>query len=267
MFDIGWTELLVVACIAIIVVGPKDLPRMLRTFGQTVGKLRRMANEFQSTFNDALREAEKQADIDEIRKQVESVGNFDPLGDIKKSVEPLKKAGDDLAKDVGKRIDTGSPAKPAEAAANETTPAPDTTAVTEPPAASPANEQPAATPRPAEADAGMPETSQKPAAAEARPAKAAPAAKKAPAKSAAAKSSATKSSATKSSATKSSASKAATAKAAGSKASASKAPAAKSAKATSAKKPAAGAARTKTTKAKPAAPAAGGDTSDAGSTS
>jgi sec-independent protein translocase protein TatB len=38
MFDIGWTELLVIACIAIIVVGPKDLPRMLRTLGQTIGQ-------------------------------------------------------------------------------------------------------------------------------------------------------------------------------------------------------------------------------------
>ncbi len=87
MFDIGWTELLVIAVVAIIVVGPKDLPRMLRAFGQTVGKMRRMANEFQSTFNEALREAEKQADIADMRKQVEAAANFDPLGDLKKSIE------------------------------------------------------------------------------------------------------------------------------------------------------------------------------------
>lgn len=88
MFDIGWTELLVIACVAIIVVGPKDLPRMLRTFGQTVGKLRRMAGEFQSTFNEALREAERQADIDDMRREVERIGNFDPLGDLKKTIQP-----------------------------------------------------------------------------------------------------------------------------------------------------------------------------------
>lgn len=87
MFDIGWTELMVIACVAIIVVGPKDLPRMLRTLGQTVGKMRRLSREFQSTFNDALREAEKQADIADMKKQVEEAANFDPLGDVKKSIQ------------------------------------------------------------------------------------------------------------------------------------------------------------------------------------
>ena len=84
MFDIGWTELLVIACVAIIVVGPKDLPRMLRTLGQTIGKMRKLSREFQSTFNDALREAEQQADIADMKKQVESAANFNPLGDLKK---------------------------------------------------------------------------------------------------------------------------------------------------------------------------------------
>lgn len=93
MFDIGWTELLVVAVVMILVVGPKDLPRMLRTFGQTMGKVKRMANEFQSTFNDALREAEQQADIADMKKQVEKAANFDPLGDIKKSIDMDKATG------------------------------------------------------------------------------------------------------------------------------------------------------------------------------
>ena len=90
MFDIGWTELLLIACVAIIVVGPKDLPRMLRTLGQQMGKMRRLSREFQSTFNDALREAEKQADIADMKEQVESVANFDPLKDLKKSIEDDK---------------------------------------------------------------------------------------------------------------------------------------------------------------------------------
>ncbi len=109
MFDIGWTELIVVAVVMILVVGPKDLPKMLRTFGQTIGKVRRMAGEFQSTFNEALREAEQQADIADMKKQVEKAGNFDPLGDIKKSIETDRKA-----------------AKPAQAkAADSATAAPD----------------------------------------------------------------------------------------------------------------------------------------------
>ncbi|NVK34810.1 MAG: twin-arginine translocase subunit TatB [Rhodobacteraceae bacterium] len=90
MFDIGWTEIMVIVSVAIIVVGPKDLPRMLRTVGQTIGKVRRMSRDFQSTFTDAIREAEKQADIADMKQQVESVGNLNPLGDLKKSIEDDK---------------------------------------------------------------------------------------------------------------------------------------------------------------------------------
>jgi sec-independent protein translocase protein TatB len=114
MFDIGWTELLVIACVAIIVVGPKDLPRMLRTLGQTMGKMRRMSREFQSTFNDALREAEKQADIADMKKQVEDAANFNPLGDLKKSIED-----EATGKSAAKKPETAakSPAQPSETGA------------------------------------------------------------------------------------------------------------------------------------------------------
>lgn len=109
MFDIGWTELLVVATVAIIVVGPKDLPRMLRTFGQTVGKVRRMAGEFQSTFNDAVRDVEKQADIDDMRQAVEKAGNFDPLSDIKKSLDPVTNIGSEIKRDIEKSAAADKP--------------------------------------------------------------------------------------------------------------------------------------------------------------
>jgi len=78
MFDIGWTEILVVAVVAILVVGPKELPSMLMTFGRTVGRMRRMANDFQSQFNDVVREAERQANVDDIRKDLEAVSSIDP---------------------------------------------------------------------------------------------------------------------------------------------------------------------------------------------
>jgi sec-independent protein translocase protein TatB len=58
MFDIGWSELLVIGVVALVVIGPKELPGVLRTVGQMVGKLRRMAGEFQGQFQEALREAE-----------------------------------------------------------------------------------------------------------------------------------------------------------------------------------------------------------------
>ncbi|KZL19133.1 Sec-independent protein translocase protein TatB [Pseudovibrio axinellae] len=90
MFDIAWTELLLVAVVAILVVGPKELPGMLRTIGRTIGSVRRMAGEFQSTLNDAVKEAEKQSGIDEMRKQADAAQNFNPLGDLKKSLEEEK---------------------------------------------------------------------------------------------------------------------------------------------------------------------------------
>ena len=70
MFDIGWSELLVIAVVALIAIGPKELPGVLRTIGQWMGKPRRMAAEFQGHFNEAMREAEM-ADLkpsfDEVR--------------------------------------------------------------------------------------------------------------------------------------------------------------------------------------------------------
>ena len=62
MFDIGWSELLVIAVVALIAIGPKELPGVLRMIGQWIGKARRMASDFQGQFNEAMREAEM-ADI------------------------------------------------------------------------------------------------------------------------------------------------------------------------------------------------------------
>lgn len=58
MFDIGWSELVVIGVVALIAIGPKELPGVLRMVGQWMGKARRMASEFQGQFNEAMREAE-----------------------------------------------------------------------------------------------------------------------------------------------------------------------------------------------------------------
>ena len=87
MFDIGWSELLVIAVVAIVVIGPKDLPRALRTVGQWTGRMKRMAREFQGQFNEALREAE----LDSVRRDVEALGKIDPVADIRKE---MTKTGD-----------------------------------------------------------------------------------------------------------------------------------------------------------------------------
>ena len=72
MLDMGWTEILVIGVVALIVVGPKDLPRMLRTLGQHTGKLRGMAREFQKSMDDAARDADM-AEFKEINKSLNDV--------------------------------------------------------------------------------------------------------------------------------------------------------------------------------------------------
>src|SRR3712207_9022491 len=83
MFDMSWGEVMVIGAVALIVIGPKDLPKALRTLGNMTSQVRRMASEFQSQFNDAMREAE----LDEIRKQVEgvnqSVAGFNPIENVR----------------------------------------------------------------------------------------------------------------------------------------------------------------------------------------
>ena len=68
MLDIGWTEILVITVIALFVVGPKDIPKALRTVGIWIGKLKSLSREFQNTVDDAVRDSE----LDEVKKQIES---------------------------------------------------------------------------------------------------------------------------------------------------------------------------------------------------
>jgi sec-independent protein translocase protein TatB len=69
MFDIGWSELVVIGVVALIAIGPKELPGVLRMVGQWMGKARRMAAEFQNQFQEAMREAE----IADMKKQFDEV--------------------------------------------------------------------------------------------------------------------------------------------------------------------------------------------------
>lgn len=92
MFEIGWTEMLVIAIVMIVVVGPKDLPRMLRTIGKTVSKLRGMAGDFQRQFNDALKEAE----LDDVKKSIDDIRGLNPVNEIKKSLNPFEQAAADV---------------------------------------------------------------------------------------------------------------------------------------------------------------------------
>jgi sec-independent protein translocase protein TatB len=90
MFDISWSELVLIGLVALIVIGPKELPGVLRMVGQWSAKLRRMAAEFQGQFQEAMREAEMadlKKQVDEISDSARNIGRFDPL-----TYEPEKAA-------------------------------------------------------------------------------------------------------------------------------------------------------------------------------
>ena len=98
MLDIGWTELLVVAVVLIVVVGPKELPHMLRTFGKTMTQLRRMATDFRSQVDDAL----KEADLEDVSSAVRDVRKLNPASQLRDAMNPLRQTARDLEKDLKK---------------------------------------------------------------------------------------------------------------------------------------------------------------------
>ena len=87
IFDVGWGELVLIGVVALIVFGPKELPVVLRTFGQYMTKIRRMAAEFQSQFQEAMREAEMaelKQHFDTIQDAAKGIGSLDPASSIAK---------------------------------------------------------------------------------------------------------------------------------------------------------------------------------------
>lgn len=116
MFDVSASELLVIGAVALIVIGPKELPGVLRMVGQTVGKLKRMAGDFRTQFDDAMREA----DLHEIKKTVSDTVNtasaatsFNPLNtirnEIKSTVDDLKGATKSAEDQIAKPVEQGPP--------------------------------------------------------------------------------------------------------------------------------------------------------------
>jgi sec-independent protein translocase protein TatB len=97
MFDIGWGELLVIGIVALVVIGPKELPGVVRTLGQSMAKLRRMAADFQHQFNEAMREAELSDLKKDAEKMIESATSAVTYNPLEKAGEELKKAVDEGA--------------------------------------------------------------------------------------------------------------------------------------------------------------------------
>ena len=147
MFDVGWSELVVIGVVALIVIGPKELPAVLRTVGQWTTKIRRMAGEFQSQFQEAMREAEMSdlkkhvAELDAAAKGIAT--DFDPL-DLKEATkwEPkVAPASDEAAVSDSVPPSSAAPETPDAAAAAEPVasgapqPSSEESAVAAPPAA------------------------------------------------------------------------------------------------------------------------------------
>lgn len=98
MLDIGWTELLVIAIVLIVVVGPKDLPPMLRAFGKMTANLRKMAGEFRTQFDEALRESE----LDDVRKTISDAQRLNPSNALRDAINPLRQMGQEIRSDLQK---------------------------------------------------------------------------------------------------------------------------------------------------------------------
>ena len=112
MFDIGWSEMAVILLVALIVIGPKDLPRLARTLGQWVAKGRGMAREFQRSLEDMAREAE----LDDVKREIEKVGRMDIKKSIEKTIDPTGDLG--RAFDPTRSASSKAPANASAAAPN-----------------------------------------------------------------------------------------------------------------------------------------------------
>jgi sec-independent protein translocase protein TatB len=157
MFDISWGELILIGMVALIVIGPKELPTVLRTMGQYMTKIRRMASEFQGQFNEALREAEMSDLKDQVDGIRDTAKGFNPLQTIRNEFDDAfkgaKMSNEDLtpsststygsASPTTADINVPMPEEPPPINPAEFAPAPSDTA----PAATPAS-APAAEPHP-----------------------------------------------------------------------------------------------------------------------
>jgi len=84
MFDIGWSEIAVIVVVALIVIGPKDLPRVLKTVGIWVRKARMLTRDFQNSVDEMIREA----DMEDVRRQATELRNLNVAREVEKTIDP-----------------------------------------------------------------------------------------------------------------------------------------------------------------------------------
>lgn len=108
-FGLGVSEIMVIAVVALIVVGPKDLPKLLRTVGKFLTQLRGMAGEFRRHLDAAV----KEAGLEDVKKEVRNMTNFTVTNDLgQQMTAEFKKQGDDMKKLLEAKNPPSSPAEP-----------------------------------------------------------------------------------------------------------------------------------------------------------
>jgi sec-independent protein translocase protein TatB len=118
MFDFAWSELALIAVVALVIIGPKDLPRVMRTVGQWTRRARAIAREFQGSLDQMMREAE----LDDMKRHIDRATSFNVENEIRRTVDP---AGD-LQRSLDEPVMTNplaDPPKPVERRAIEEKPA------------------------------------------------------------------------------------------------------------------------------------------------
>src|SRR5215207_3122067 len=99
MLDLAWSEIALIAVVALVVIGPKDLPEAVRGVARGIQKLRRMAGEFRSQADELVREA----NLDELRQQIHDIRNFNVRDEFEKTVDKdgsLRRSFDDPLRDT-----------------------------------------------------------------------------------------------------------------------------------------------------------------------
>jgi len=114
MFDFAWSELALIAVVALVVIGPKDLPRVMRTVGQWTRRARAIAREFQGSLDQMMREAE----LDEVKRHIDRASSFNIENEIRRTVDPMGELQSSLNEPVMSNP-LADPVKPVERTALE----------------------------------------------------------------------------------------------------------------------------------------------------
>jgi sec-independent protein translocase protein TatB len=118
MFDFAWSELALIAVVALVVIGPKDLPRVMRMVGQWTRRARAIAREFQGSLDQMMREAE----LDEVKRHIDRATSFNVENEFRRTIDPMG----DLQRSLNEPVipsPSAEPVKPVERAELEQKPA------------------------------------------------------------------------------------------------------------------------------------------------